>query len=156
MSIVLQRSDDRKDLLIFDMHGELVDRVDQEQQIGYALLYQEGMIIFSNDLNQIIFYDLNLKKQVRVMQVQFQSLIQKFQIHKYGAIEVLLLEFEDGSFQLFDIDNEMAVSGVPSTEPEEIIKQQWVDRQMIQLLDKPYPQLERYINSNSRWVKAQT
>ena len=73
----------KKELLIYNSQGQLIDKIDQNEEISWMKGYQEGMIIFANSNNEFVYYDLRAKKQVR--KVAALSLLNKrirsFQIY---------------------------------------------------------------------------
>ena len=52
-----------KEILIYTEQAELVDKIDQNEEILSVTGYDQGFIVFATSTNEIIFYDIKLKKQ---------------------------------------------------------------------------------------------
>ena len=58
-----------KEILMYTDQAELIDKIDQNEEILSVTGYNQSLIVFATSTNEIIYYDIKLKKQFRKITV---------------------------------------------------------------------------------------
>jgi hypothetical protein len=111
--LYVQRSSFEKDILIYNQNAELIDKIDQAEEITCIKGYQDSLVMLANSNNEIVFYNLKQKKQVRkcakLGSIKNKVIKDITLFVKDKTSDTLLAEMSDGSHVLLDLDREEIV-----------------------------------------------